>query len=98
MIICYGIYKPYLQHINLCKFQESFLHVLNIYARMKTKFIRVNEVPYMTKPLRKAIMTRSRHENRYLKTKLFSDKDIFKKQRNYCNTREKGKYFIKILT
>ena len=55
----------------------------------------------MTKPLRKAIMTRSRLENKYLKTKLFSDKDMFKKQRHHCNrlyTREKGKDSIKILT
>ena len=40
-------------HINFCKFQESFLHVLNIYAPMKKEFIRANEVPHMTKPLRK---------------------------------------------
>ena len=39
-------------HLNFCKFQESFLHVLNIYAPMK-KIIRANEMPYMTKPLRK---------------------------------------------
>ena len=30
-------------------------------------------------------MTRSRLENKYLKIKLFPDKDMFKKQRNYCN-------------
>ena len=59
----------------------------------------VTYMTYMTKPLRKAIMTRSRLENKYLKTKLFSDKDMFKKQRNYCNRlREKGKDSIKILT
>ena len=58
-----------------------------------------NEVPYMTKPLRKAIMTRSRLENKYLKTKLFSDKDMFKKQRNYCNRlykRERKRFYKNI--
>ena len=48
----------------------SFLRVLNIYASMKTKLIRANEVSYMTKPLRKAIMTRSRLENKYHKNKI----------------------------
>ena len=51
------------------------------------------------KPLRKAIMTRSRFENKYLKTKLFSDKDMFKKQRNYCNRlykRERKRFYKNI--
>ena len=50
----------------------------------------------MNKPLRKAIMTRSRLENKYLKTKLSSDKDMFKKQRNYCkrlNKRERKRFY-----
>ena len=53
----------------------------------------------MTKPLRKAIMTRSRLENKYLKTKLFSDKDMFIKQRNCCNRlykRERKRFYKNI--
>ena len=54
----------------------------------------------MTKPLRKAIMTRSRLENKYHhKTKLFADKDMFKKQRNYCNRlykRERKRFYKNI--
>ena len=53
----------------------------------------------MTNPLRKAIMTRSRLENKYLKTKLFSGKDMFKKQRNYCNRlykRERKRFYKNI--
>ena len=50
---------------NFSKFQEIFLNVLDIHAPMKKKYIRANEVPYMTKPLRKAIMTRSRLENKF---------------------------------
>ena len=42
-------------------------------------------------------MIRSRLENKYLKTKLFSDKDMFKKQRNYYNRlyKRKRKRFYK---
>ena len=50
--------------INFSKFQESFLHVLNIYAPMIKKFIRANEVP------------RFRLENIYHKS--YVDKDMFK--------------------
>ena len=39
----------------------------------------------MTKQLRKAIMKRSRLENKYYKSKCLEDKTSFKKQRNYCN-------------
>ena len=37
---------------NFSKFQEIFLNVLDIHAPMKKKYIRANEVPYMTKPIR----------------------------------------------
>ena len=48
---------------------------------MKNKYIRANEVPYMTKPLGKAIMTRSRLENKCHKTKSLADKAVFKRQK-----------------
>ena len=66
---------------NFSKFQEIFLNVLDIHASMKKKYIRANEVPYMTKPLRKAIMTRSRLENKFYKTKSLADKAVFKRQK-----------------
>ena len=78
------------------KFQEIFLNVLDIHAPMKKKYIRANEVPYMTKPLRKAMMTRSRFENKFHKTKSLADKAVFKRQRNYCNRlykRERKKFY-----
>ena len=71
--------------VNFSKFQEVFLNVLAIHAPIKQKYIRVNEVPYMTKNLRKAIMTRSRLEYKYLKTNSLVDKNLFKKHKNYCN-------------
>ena len=70
--------------VNFGKFQV-FLNVLAIHAPIKQKYIRANEVPYMTKNLRKPIMTRSRLENKYLKTNSLVDKNLFKKHTNYCN-------------
>ena len=54
----------------------------------------------MTKPLRIAIMTRSRLENKYLKTKLFLIRICLKDKETIVigYTREKGKDSIKILT
>ena len=52
---------------------------------MKKKFIKANEVPYMTKALRKAIMKRSELESKYLKNKIYQNKKIYKKQKNFCS-------------
>ena len=52
---------------------------------MKKKVVGANEVPYMTKALRKAIATRSRLENRFHKTRTGNNKSTFKKQKNYCS-------------
>ena len=85
--------------VNFRKFQEVFLNVLAIHAPIKQKYIRANEVPYMTKVLRKAIMTRSRLENKYQKTNSLVDKDLYKKHKNYCNRlykRERKKYYNNI--
>ena len=77
-------------------FQEIFRMVLDRHAPIKKKFLRANEVPYMTKELKKAIMNRSRFENRYYKSKSFEDKVNYKKQKNYCNRlfkRERKNYY-----
>ena len=81
------------------KFQEIFLHELKIHAPWKQKFIRANEVPYMTKKLRKAIMTRSRLANKHHSTKSMTDKEIFKKHKKYCNRlyKRERKFFSRIL-
>ena len=71
--------------INFGIFQETFLRVLNIHAPFKKRHVRANEVPYMTKPLRKAIMNRSRLENRHHKIRSKESYRAFKRQRNYCN-------------
>ena len=61
-------------------FEKIFLDVLEIHAPLKTRLIRANEVPYMTKALKKAIMKRSELESRYYRTKREEDKTIHRKQ------------------
>ena len=60
------------------------------------KYLRANEVSYMTKTLRKAIMTRSRLDNKYQKTMSPVHKLNFKKHNNYYNRlykKERKKYY-----
>ena len=76
-----------------------FRRVLNRHVPTKLKYLRAKEVPYITKILRKAIMTRSRLQNRYYKTNLVEDKEHFKKHNNYCNRlykKERKKYYSNI--
>ena len=65
---------------NFSLFQNIFLQVLNRHAPQKKKLIRANEVPYMIKALRKAIMTRSRIDHKYHKNKSIYDYNAFKKK------------------
>ena len=88
----FGVYM----YTDFGAFQELFLSILDKHAPSKMKYVRANEVPYMTKMLRKAIMTRSRLENRYQKTKSFFDKQRFNKQKKFCNRlykRERKNYY-----
>ena len=50
----------------------------------KTKIIRGNNSPFMTKTLRKAIMRRSYLRNKYLKDRTTVNKQNYKRQRNLC--------------
>ena len=59
--------------------------MLQEHAPLKKRNVRANEVPYMTKALRKAIMTSSRLQNRHRKLKTNETKLSYKKQRNFCN-------------
>ena len=80
-------------------FEKTFLKVLNNYAPMKKKVVRANEVPYMTKALRKAIATRSRLEHRVHKTRTEESINVFKKQKNYCSKlykKERKKFYANL--
>ena len=81
---------------NYANFEEKFLEVLNKHAPIKTKVVRANDKPFMTKALRKAIMRRSALKNKYIKEKSDEAERAFRKQKNYTNKllkKEKKKYF-----
>ena len=48
-------------------FTTLYTQTFNRHAPIKKKTLRANQVPYMTKTLRKAIMRRSNLENKFLK-------------------------------
>ena len=79
-------------------FESIFIDVLNKHAPVATKRVRANNQQFMTKALRKAIMTISRLKNAYLKTWNFKCKnwENYKKQRNFCTNllkKTKSEYF-----
>ena len=53
--------------------------------QLRKKVIRANNMPYMTKNLRKAIMRGSALKNKLYKSKYLEDENAFKKQRNFWN-------------
>ena len=54
---------------NYKNFEQAFLALLGKHSPYKSEKIRENQVPYMTKNLRKAIMKRSQLKIKYFKTK-----------------------------
>ena len=65
-------------------FEDTFMKTLLRHAPMKKK-LSANEVPYMTKALRKAIMKRSELESKYLKNKSHQNMNIYKKLKIFCS-------------
>ena len=77
-------------------FENIFLSILNKHAPQKTKVIRANDKPFMTKALRKAIMRRSALKNKFYKTGSPDIGKAYKTQRNYTRRllkKEKKRYF-----
>ena len=77
-------------------FESVFMDQLNKHAPMKEKLVRANNAPFMTKKLSKAIMTRSRLRNRFLKNPNNVTKNNYNKQRNFCVNllrKEKRQYY-----
>ena len=78
------------------EFVENFLTIFNKHAPIKTKYLRANNGPFMTKYLRKAIMMRSKLKNKFNKTKTSVAFSAYKKQRNLCTSilrKTKKEYF-----
>ena len=80
-------------------FETTLIHLLNLYAPMKTKYVRANNGPFMNKILSKATMTKSRLRNKFLKCPSAENEYNYKKHRNYCTKlfkRETKKFYNNI--
>ena len=77
-------------------FTTLYTQTFNRHAPIKKKTLRANQVPYMTKTLRKAIMRRSNLENKFLKNVTPENNAAYRKQRNLCSKlykKERRKYY-----
>ena len=85
--------------MNYDNFEETFMDVLNRHAPLKKKVVRSNHKPYMTKTVRKAIMTRTALERKFWQEKTVESETRFKKHKNYTKKlikKEKKKYFTNL--
>ena len=86
-------------YTNYIKLECGFLEVFNKHAPLKKRVVRANEVPYMTRYLRKAIANRSRLENQYYKYKTIESRRAYRKQNNYCSRlykEERKRYYTNL--
>ena len=70
--------------INYAQFSQFFEKVLDKHAPLKKRKVRGNQMPFMTKTLRQAIMRRSKLFHTFTKSKKQSDWENFRKQRKHC--------------
>ena len=83
------------ENLNYEIFQEVLISLLNQFAPLKTRYLRANNKPHVTKTLRKAIMKRSRLKNIANKTKNPKDQANYRTQRNLvCNMNKKAREFF----
>jgi predicted transport protein len=78
------------------KFENVFLETLEHHAPQKSKVIRANSKPYVTKDMRKAIMLRSQLKNKLYTYNTPEYLAAYKHQKNYCNRlykKEKKKFY-----
>ena len=79
--------------LDYSSFEDTLINVLNTHTPVKTKIIKANNHEFMTKALRKAIMTRSKLKNVYLENQNTTNWNNFKYQRNFCtNLLRKAKF------
>ena len=71
-------------NLNYSTFQEVFLEILNKIAPVKVKVSHFKNNAFMTKPLRKAIMLRSRLKDNFSKISSDENWDNCKKRMNFC--------------
>ena len=68
----------------LQRFCDINLQVLNQHAPQKIKYVRGNQMPFMTKQLSEEIMKSSRLRNNFLRNRTEENKILYNRQRNYC--------------
>ena len=80
-------------------FKETVNKTLKKHAPSKKKYVRANEVPFITKTLSKEIMKRSSLRNKFLNTKSDIYRKLYNNQRNYVVSllRKEKKDFYGIL-
>ena len=78
------LYNIYNGKVNCDQFQEILVRVLNLHAPLKERYVRANNSPFMNKTLSKAVMTRSRLRNNFIKNPNDENKAKYTKYRNYC--------------
>ena len=81
------------------KFVEEFMNIFDNHAPIKKKVLRCNQSPFITKIVRKEIMKRTFLRNKFLKNKSAVSKNLYNKQRNYCNLlikKAKKDYYSKL--
>ena len=93
------IFEPEVTNASNDDFVNIFMNIFNRHAPLKSKSIRANENPFMTRELRKAIMVRSKLRNKLNKKKTLDARLAYNKQRNYCTSllrRTKKDYYEKL--
>ena len=64
-------------------FENLVFYTLDKMAPIKQKHVIGNQSPFMNKDIHKAIMTRTRFRNKFLKEPTPMNRPVYKKQRNY---------------
>ena len=81
---------------NYSEFENIFTNILNRHAPLKTKYLRANNKPHVTKDLRKAIMRRARLKNLAIESDKTEDWLNYRRQRNLVvklNKKAKKSFF-----
>ena len=65
------------------KFESIFITLLELHVPTKEKIVRANNAPFMNKTLTKAVMTRTRLRNKFIKNPTKENEAHFKKHRHF---------------
>ena len=71
-------HQPLQTYLNVC------IRALDVCAPRKTKYVRANNSPFMNKNISKAIMTRTRLSNTFLRNRAPENRIAYNQQRNFC--------------